>query len=47
MDLGVMVMKRYSILSRSPELEPHHKTLLNFTPKNYLFTCLNCKTLTF
>ena len=29
MDLGIMAMKRYSTLSRAPELEPHHLMQFN------------------
>ena len=32
-DLGVMVMKRYSILPKSPKFKPHHQKQFNVTLK--------------
>ena len=32
-DLGVMTMKRYSTLPRSPELEPHRQMQYSFIPR--------------
>ena len=36
-DLGIMAMKGYSTLPRSPELEPHHQMLFSIIPGSPIF----------
>ena len=35
--LGIIAMKEHSILTESPELEPHHQIQFNVIPMIYLF----------
>ena len=37
MDLGLMAMKGYSTLPRSPELKPHHQIQFNIIPRMPVF----------
>ena len=42
-DLGVMAMKRPSILPRSPELDPHYQMQFSVISKTALFDGIFCK----
>ena len=40
--LGVMAMKRYSTLSRSPDIEPHHHMKFLGCPRGVMVKAMHC-----